>query len=80
MATTTTRQLREPFVETAGIALTEAALPYLKQAIPTATYTGQQFVAPQTALEQQAATTSSSVTSRTTSLSSLYVTISTRSD
>ena len=54
MSTTTTRQLREPFVETAGIALTEAALPYLKQAIPTATYTGQQFVAPQTALELQA--------------------------
>ena len=56
MSTTTTRQLREPFVETAGIALTEAALPFLKKPIPTATYTGQQFVAPQTALEQQAAT------------------------
>jgi len=54
MSTTTTRQLREPFVETAGIGLTEAALPYLKQAIPTASYTGQQFVAPQTALELQA--------------------------
>ena len=54
MATTTTRQLREPFVETAGIALTEAALPYLKQAIPTSTYTGRQFVAGQTDLEQQA--------------------------
>jgi Arc/MetJ-type ribon-helix-helix transcriptional regulator len=54
MATTTTRQLREPFVETAGIALTEAALPYLKKEIPTATYTGRQFVAGQTDLEQQA--------------------------
>jgi len=39
MSTTTTRQLREPFVETAGIGLTEAALPYLKQAIDTASYT-----------------------------------------
>jgi len=56
MSTTTTRQLREPFVETAGIGLTEAALPYLKQAIDTASYTGKKFVAPQTALEQQAAT------------------------
>jgi len=54
MSTTTTRQLREPFVETAGIALTEAALPYLRQAIPTATYTGREFVAGQTDLEQQA--------------------------
>jgi len=54
MATTTTRQLREPFVETAGIGLTEAALPYLKKEIPTATYTGRQFVAGQTDLEQQA--------------------------
>ena len=62
MATTTTRQLREPFVETAGIALTEAALPYLKQAIPTATYTGRQFVAPQAQLEQQAATQAAQLT------------------
>jgi len=62
MATTTTRQLREPFVETAGIALTEAALPYLKQSIPTATYTGRQFVAPQAQLEQQAATQAAQLT------------------
>jgi hypothetical protein len=55
MAETITRQLREPFVETAGLALTETALPLLKQAIPTATYTGKQFVAPQSQLEQQAA-------------------------
>lgn len=62
MATTTTRQLREPFVETAGIALTEAALPYLKQAIPTATYTGDQFVAQQSQLEQDAAARAAQLT------------------
>ena len=54
MSTTTTRQLREPFVETAGIGLTEAALPYLKKAIPTASYTGQQFVASLSPVEQEA--------------------------
>ena len=54
MATTTTRQLREPFVEAAGLAITEEGKGLLRQAIPTATYTGKQFVAPQSALEQQA--------------------------
>ena len=54
MATTTTRQLREPFVEAAGLAITEEGKRLLRQAIPTATYTGKQFVAPQSALEQQA--------------------------
>jgi len=54
MAETITRQYREPFVETAGLAATEEGLRLLKQQIPTATYTGQQFVAPQTALELQA--------------------------
>jgi len=54
MAETITRQYREPFVETAGLAATEEGLRLLKQQIPTSTYTGQQFVAPQTALELQA--------------------------
>lgn len=54
MAETITRQLREPFVETAGLGVTEEGLRLLGQAIPTATYTGSQFVAPQAALEQQA--------------------------
>jgi len=54
MATTTTRQLREPFVEAAGLAITEEGKRLLRQDIPTATYTGSQFVAPQSALEQQA--------------------------
>lgn len=54
MAETITRQLREPFVETAGLGVTEEGLRLLGQAIPTATYTGSQFVAPQSALEQQA--------------------------
>ena len=64
MAETITRQLREPFVETAGIALTEAALPYLAPGyqIPTSTYTGAQFVAPQTQLEQQAAAQAGALT------------------
>lgn len=62
MAETITRQLREPFVETAGLALTEAALPLLKDAIPTGTYTGKQFVAPQSQLEQQAAAAASGLT------------------
>jgi hypothetical protein len=54
MAETITRQYREPFVETAGLAATEEGLRLLKQQIPTSTYTGQQFVAPQTQLELQA--------------------------
>ena len=54
MAETITRQYREPFVETAGLGVTEEGLRLLKQAIPTATYTGSKFVEPQTALEQQA--------------------------
>ena len=56
MAETITRQLREPFVETAGLGITEEGLRLLNQAIPTAAYTGSQFVAPQSALEQQAQT------------------------
>ena len=54
MEETITRQYREPFVETAGLAATEEGLRLLKQQIPTSTYTGQQFVAPQTQLELQA--------------------------
>ena len=54
MAETITRQLREPFVEAAGLAITEEGKRLLRQNIPTATYTGSQFVAPQSALEQQA--------------------------
>ena len=54
MSTTTTRQLREPFVETAGIGLTEAALPYLKKAIDTASYTGKQFIGGLSPIEQEA--------------------------
>ena len=54
MAETITRQYREPFVETAGLAATEEGLRLLKQAIPTATYTGKQFIAGETDLEKQA--------------------------
>ena len=56
MAETITRQLREPFVESAGLGITDRGLSLLKTPIPTATYTGRQFVQDQSALEQQAAT------------------------
>ena len=44
MAETITRQLREPFVESAGLGITDRGLKLLKDPIPTATYTGRQFV------------------------------------
>ena len=56
MATTTTRQLREPFVEAAGLGITNQGLKLLGKSIPTSTYTGRGFVAGQSNLEQQAAT------------------------
>ena len=58
MAETITRQLREPFVESAGLGITNEGLRLLNQALPTSTYTGRSFVADQSALEtgaQQAA-------------------------
>jgi len=55
MAETVTRQLREPFVESAGLGVTTEGLRLLQQALPTATYTGKQFVAGPSALETQAA-------------------------
>ena len=55
MAETITRQLREPFVESAGLGITDRGLQLLKDPIPTATYTGRQFVQGQSGLEQQAA-------------------------
>ena len=54
MAETITRQLREPFVEAAGLAITERGKQLLGTPIPTATYTGRQFVQGPSALEQQA--------------------------
>ena len=59
MAETITRQLREPFVEAAGLGITNRGLELLKTPIPTSTYTGRQFVQGQSALEQQAATAAS---------------------
>ena len=56
MAETITRQLREPFVEAAGLGITNKGLGLLGKSIPTSTYTGRGFVANQSALEQQAAT------------------------
>ena len=54
MAETITRQLREPFVEAAGLGITNTGLGLLGTSIPTSTYTGRQFVAGQTGLETQA--------------------------
>ena len=56
MAITETRQYREPFVEAAGLGVTNEGLRLLGQSLPTSTYTGRGFVAGQSNLEQQAAT------------------------
>ena len=56
MAETITRQLREPFVEAAGLGITNKGLGLLGGSIPTGTYTGRNFVAGQTGLETGAAT------------------------
>ena len=55
MAETITRQLREPFVEAAGLGITNQGLKLLGGSIPTSTYTGRGFVAGQTGLETGAA-------------------------
>ena len=54
MAETVTRQLREPFVEAAGLGITNEGLRLLKDKIDTSQFTGRQFVAPMSALETQA--------------------------
>ena len=56
MAETVTRQLREPFVEAAGLGITNEGLRLLKDQIPTSTFTGRDFVAPASDLETQART------------------------
>ena len=56
MAETVTRQLREPFVEAAGLGITNKGLGLLGTSIPTSTYTGRQFVQGQSGLEKGAAT------------------------
>ena len=55
MPETITRQLREPFVEAAGLGITNQGLKLLGGSIPTSTYTGRGFVAGQTGLETGAA-------------------------
>jgi len=54
MPETITRQYREPFVETAGLAVTNEGLRLLNQALPTSTYTGRSFVAGPSGLETSA--------------------------
>jgi len=61
MAETVTRQLREPFVEAAGLGITNEGLRLLKDQIPTSTFTGRQFVAPASTLETQAQTAAGSL-------------------
>ena len=61
MAETVTRQLREPFVEAAGLGITDEGLRLLKDQIPTSTFTGRDFVAPASALETQAQTAAGSL-------------------
>jgi hypothetical protein len=56
MAVTETRQLREPFVEAAGMGITNEGLRLLKDKIDTSQFTGRDFVAPASALETQART------------------------
>ena len=63
MAETITRQLREPFVEAAGLGITNKGLGLLGTSIPTSTYTGRQFVAGQSGLEGQAATAAAGLNS-----------------
>ncbi len=62
MAETTTRQLREPFVEAAGMGITNEGLRLLKDKIDTSKFTGRQFVADESALEQQARTAAAGMT------------------
>ena len=61
MAETVTRQLREPFVEAAGLGITNEGLRLLKDKIDTSQFTGRQFVAPMSALETQAQTAAGSL-------------------
>ncbi len=65
MAETITRQLREPFVEAAGLGITNKGLGLLGSSIPTSTYTGRQFVQGQSDLEKQAATAAAGLGSLT---------------
>ena len=62
MAVTETRQLREPFVEAAGLGITNEGLRLLKDKIDTSQFTGRQFVADESALEQQARTAAAGMT------------------
>ena len=54
MAETITRQYREPFVESAGLGITNEGLRLLNQALPTSTYTGRSFVQGASGLETSA--------------------------
>ena len=56
MATTTQISQREPFIQAAGMGITEAGLPLLKTALTPQDYTGKEFVADRSQLEKDVAT------------------------
>ena len=62
MATTTQISTREPFIQAAGIGITEAGLPLLKTALTPQDYTGREFVADRSKLEQDVATRGAGLT------------------
>ena len=62
MAITETRQLREPFIEAAGMGITDVGIPLLKQQLDPTKFTGSQFVAPESQLEEQARTAAAGMT------------------
>ena len=89
MAITETRQYREPFVEAAGLGVTNEGLRLLGQTLPTSTYTPvRQFVAGQSGLESAAAQAAANLgqltgtgagTGQAGSIAVLHVTLSTTS-
>ena len=56
MATTTQISTREPFIQAAGIGITNEGLKLLKSPLTPADYTGREFVADRSQLEQDVAT------------------------
>ena len=62
MATTTQISQREPFIQAAGMGITEAGLPLLKTALTPQDYTGREFVADRSQLEKDVATRGAALT------------------
>ena len=62
MATTTQISTREPFIQAAGIGVTNEGLKLLKSPLTPADYTGREFVADRSQLEQDVATRGAGLT------------------